>query len=272
VKEDYFFNLKPDKEYKVEVSKPGFTSSFEYVSTLDIPYEDTLNQNLNINRYIIEAKGSIYDDKDSLRTEKLDDAVIILKLLLADGEKQTLSTKRMPLGRTDYSFTLDLDKDYVIEIVKDGYFKNKVMVLTSDIPMDLELLDVSAALTAIEVGKTYELDNVFYDFGKSSLSNGSKKILDALIIILQENPEIVIELGAHTDAIGSSDTNYKLSQARAQSCVDYMISKGVSKDRLYAKGYGENSPIAPNENEDGSDNEAGRQKNRRTEFKVIESF
>ena len=49
VKEDYFFNLKPDKEYKVEVSKPGFTSSFEYVSTLDIPYEDTLNQNLNIN-------------------------------------------------------------------------------------------------------------------------------------------------------------------------------------------------------------------------------
>ena len=51
-----------------------------------------------------------------------------------------------------------------------------------------------------------------------------------------------------------------------------MISKGVSKDRLYAKGYGENSPIAPNENEDGSDNEAGRQKNRRTEFKVIESF
>ncbi|MEJ6694946.1 MAG: OmpA family protein [Chitinophagales bacterium] len=272
VKEDYFFNLKPDKEYKVEVSKPGFTSSFEYVSTLDIPYEDTLNQNLNINRYIIEAKGSIYDDKDSLRTEKLDDAVIILKLLLADGEKQTLSTKRMPVGRTDYSFTLDLDKDYVIEIVKDGYFKNKVMVLTSDIPMDLELLDVSAALTAIEVGKTYELDNVFYDFGKSSLRNESKKILDALIIILQENPEIVIELGAHTDAIGSSDANYKLSQARAQSCVDYMISKGVSKDRLYAKGYGENSPIAPNENEDGSDNEAGRQKNRRTEFKVIESF
>ena len=273
VKEDYFFNLKPDKEYKVEVSKPGFTTSFEYVSTLDIPDEDTLNQNLNIKRYIIEAKGSIYDDMDSLRAEKLDDAIIILKQMLANGEKQTLSTKRMPLGHTDYSFTLDLDKDYVIEIVKEGYFKNKVSILTSNISMDdQEHLDVSASLTAIEVGKTYELDNIFYDFGKSSLRNESKKLLDALVIILQENPEIVIELGAHTDAVGSSDANYKLSQARAQSCVDYMISRGIYKDRLFAKGYGENSPIAPNENEDGSDNEAGRQKNRRTEFKVMESF
>ena len=273
VKEDYFFNLKPDKEYKVEVSKPGFTTSFEYVSTLDMPDEDTLNQNLNIKRYIIEAKGSIYDDKDSLRAEKLDDAIIILKQMLANGEKQTLSTKRMPLGHTDYSFTLDLDKDYVIEIVKEGYFKNKVSILTSNISMDdQEHIDVSASLTAIEVGKTYELDNIFYDFGKSSLRNESKKLLDALVIILQENPEIVIELGAHTDAVGSSDANYKLSQARAQSCVDYMISRGIYKDRLFAKGYGENSPIAPNENEDGSDNEAGRQKNRRTEFKVMESF
>jgi OOP family OmpA-OmpF porin len=96
--------------------------------------------------------------------------------------------------------------------------------------------------------------------------------LDELIALLQENPSIIIELGSHTDAIGSDVSNLKLSQARAQSCVNHMISKGISKDRVSAKGYGESSPVAPNENEDGSDNEEGRQKNRRTEFKVLESF
>jgi outer membrane protein OmpA-like peptidoglycan-associated protein len=97
-------------------------------------------------------------------------------------------------------------------------------------------------------------------------------VLDELLTILEENPTIIIELGSHTDAIGSDESNLKLSQARAQSCVDYLVSKGVSKGRLTAKGYGESMPIAPNENEDGSDNEEGRQKNRRTEFKVLESF
>jgi outer membrane protein OmpA-like peptidoglycan-associated protein len=69
--------------------------------------------------------------------------------------------------------------------------------------------------------------------------------------------------------VGSDKYNLKLSEARAQSVVTYLISKGIDASRLKAKGYGSTQPIAPNTNEDGSDNPEGRQKNRRTEFKVL---
>lgn len=272
VKEDYFFNLKPDKEYKVEVVKTGFSSSFEYVSTMDIPYEDTLSRNLSVNKTSIDAVGSLYDDKDSLKTTKLDNAILTLFEIGPNGKKKTMATKKMAIGVTDYSFNLDMEKEYLIEVTKEGYFKRSIPVKTSGVPDDMDYIDVDALLTAIEVGKSYELANILYDFGKASLRDESKVVLDELIGILQENPSIIIELGSHTDAIGSDASNLKLSQARAQSCVDYMIGRGISKDRVSAKGYGESSPIAPNENEDGSDNEEGRQKNRRTEFKVLESF
>jgi outer membrane protein OmpA-like peptidoglycan-associated protein len=175
-------------------------------------------------------------------------------------------------GTTDFSFTLDIGSDYALEVVKNGYFMETIPLLTAALPENTEFLDATGFLSAIELGKSYELANILYDFGKSSLREESKVVLDELLTILEENPTIIIELGSHTDAIGSDESNLKLSQARAQSCVDYLVSKGISKGRLTAKGYGETMPIAPNENEDGSDNEEGRQKNRRTEFKVLDSF
>ena len=272
VKDGYFFNLKPDKEYKVEVVKSGFSSSFEYLSTSDIPYEDTLSRNLRVNKTFTNAVGSLYDDKDSLKTTKLDDAILTLYEVNPDGTKKTITTKRMASGVTDFSFSLDNGKQYQIDVAKEGYFKRSIPVNTNNVPPDKDYIDVTGLLTAIEVGKSYELANILYDFGKATLRDESKVVLNELIVILQENPSIIIELGSHTDSKGTDELNLKLSQARAQSCVDYIISKGITKTRLVAKGYGESMPIAPNENEDGSDNEEGRQKNRRTEFKVIESF
>ena len=74
---------------------------------------------------------------------------------------------------------------------------------------------------------------------------------------------------SHTDSKGTDAYNIKLSQARAQSCVDYLASKGVPISRMVAKGYGESRPIAPNTSPTGKDNPDGRQLNRRTEFKVL---
>jgi outer membrane protein OmpA-like peptidoglycan-associated protein len=272
VKEDYFFNLKPDKEYKVEVVKTGFSSSFEYISTIDIPAEDTLNRNLRVNKTFTNALGSLYDSKDSLKTAKLDNAILTLYEVNPDGTKKTINTKRLASGAADFSFSLDNGKVYQIDVAKDGYFKQSIPVDTKKVLVDRDFIDVSAFITAIELGKSYELANILYDFGKARLRDESKVVLDDLILILQENPSIIIELGSHTDSKGSDELNLKLSQDRAQSCVDYIISKGIPKTRLVAKGYGESSPIAINENEDGSDNEEGRQKNRRTEFKVLGSF
>jgi len=271
VTEQYFFNLKPDNDYKVEVVKTGYSSSYEYISTRDIPYEDTLSQNLLVDKTSVIVSGSLYDDADSLKSKKLDDAILILSWM-DNGVKRPLSTKKLPYGSTDFNFNLDVNKEYVIEVTKDGYFRNSATVNTANLKSAEKGIHQDILLSKIEVGKSYELANILYDFGKATLRDESKAVLDDLLLILQENPTIIIELGSHTDAVGSDASNFKLSQARAQSCVDYLISKGISKDRLSAKGYGESMPIAPNENEDGSDNEEGRQKNRRTEFKVLESF
>jgi outer membrane protein OmpA-like peptidoglycan-associated protein len=89
--------------------------------------------------------------------------------------------------------------------------------------------------------------------------------------VLNDNPTIIIELGAHTDSKGTDEYNQKLSQARAKSVVEYLVSKGISRSRLLAKGYGESVPAAENTNADGTDNPEGRQLNRRTEFKVLKN-
>jgi outer membrane protein OmpA-like peptidoglycan-associated protein len=89
--------------------------------------------------------------------------------------------------------------------------------------------------------------------------------LDKLIAVLKDNPSIRIELSSHTDARSGDAYNLDLSQRRAQSAVDYMVSKGIAADRLVAKGYGESQLIIPN-----AQTEEEHQVNRRTQFKVIE--
>jgi peptidoglycan-associated lipoprotein len=125
-------------------------------------------------------------------------------------------------------------------------------------------------LEKIELDKSFVLDNIYYDFNKSNIRSDAAKELDKLVQLLLDNPEIKIELGSHTDSIDSEDYNRQLSQRRAESAVAYMIQHGIAAERLQAKGYGESKPIARNTNPNGTDNPEGRQKNRRTEFKILE--
>jgi outer membrane protein OmpA-like peptidoglycan-associated protein len=85
-----------------------------------------------------------------------------------------------------------------------------------------------------------------------------------------DNPEIKIELGSHTDSVDTDAYNLDLSQRRAASAVKYIVQNGIAPDRIVPKGYGESKPIARNTNPDGTDNAVGRQKNRRTEIKILE--
>ncbi|SEM45024.1 Outer membrane protein OmpA [Chitinophaga rupis] len=113
------------------------------------------------------------------------------------------------------------------------------------------------------------LQNVYYDFNVATLKTESYPALDVLVNMLQQHPDLRIEISAHTDSKGSDALNARLSEARARNVVEYLISKGVDKERLEYKGYGATQPIAPNTTPDGKDNPEGRQKNRRTEFKVL---
>jgi len=120
----------------------------------------------------------------------------------------------------------------------------------------------------VEVGKAIVLKNVLYDFGKSTLSKSSYPEFDSLANLMNEYPGMKIEISAHTDDIGKESDNLKLSERRAESCVAYLASKGISRERIVAKGYGETMPVAPNKVE-GKDNPEGRKLNRRTELKVL---
>ena len=95
-------------------------------------------------------------------------------------------------------------------------------------------------------------------------------IIDSVLLtLLLENKHIVVEIASHTDSVGSFNYNYHLSQRRAETVVDHLISKGLDPEQIKAQGYGELKPIAHNTNLDGSDNVEGRAKNRRTEFRII---
>jgi outer membrane protein OmpA-like peptidoglycan-associated protein len=114
------------------------------------------------------------------------------------------------------------------------------------------------------------LENVYYAYDKAELLDGSEVSLNKLVAMLNAHKNMVIEIGGHTDGKGSDEYNLKLSQARAQKCVDYIVSKGISASRVVAKGYGAKKPVAPNTNPDGTDNPEGREKNRRTEFTILQ--
>lgn len=114
-----------------------------------------------------------------------------------------------------------------------------------------------------EVGKSFKLKNIFFETDKSELLPQSYKELDKLVGVLNDNPNMVIEIQGHTDNQGSYKYNIKLSQNRSHAVVDYLVENGILKERLYYKGFGDTRPISTNETDDG------RQMNRRVEFLIL---
>jgi OmpA-OmpF porin, OOP family len=109
------------------------------------------------------------------------------------------------------------------------------------------------------------LNNVFFDFDKWDLRPESFVELDRVVKLLKENPKIEIEMSAHTDSKGSDEYNFRLSDNRARSVMEYILSKGIDASRITSKGYGESMPVAENETDEG------RQLNRRVEFKILKN-
>ena len=111
--------------------------------------------------------------------------------------------------------------------------------------------------------KTFVLDNVEFDFGKSTLRPTSYAALNELVEYLKRKDDERIEIGGHTDNVGTAAKNLKLSEDRAKSVMSYLIAQGIGTERVQAKGYGDTEPIEEN------NTDAGRQKNRRTEVKIL---
>lgn len=176
--------------------------------------------------------------------------------------------KNLVSADSTFFFDLQPDTKYKLSATKEGYFTSFRNFTTEGITQS-DTQTFTLLFAKMVKNKAYTLNNIYYDFDKSNLSAKSKGVLDTLFTILIENPAIIIELSSHTDSKGTDKYNLELSQKRAESCVNYLIKeKGLPKQRITAKGYGETVPVAPNTNPDGSDNENGRAQNRRTEFKI----
>ncbi len=187
------------------------------------------------------------------------------------ASNKTIYSKEVGADGT-YSFTMEDHQPLKVQAEAKGFISNAANVGT---PADLEeesmrYPDLCLVPEAPKVDEKFVIENVYYDFNKADLKPESYPALDEVVRMLNTYPNMAIELGAHTDSKGSDTYNMKLSEARAQSVVKYLVEKGISVERLVAKGYGEAMPISPNE-VDGKDNPEGREKNRRTEFKVLKN-
>lgn len=167
-----------------------------------------------------------------------------------------------------YQFKIDRRRPVKLNFAKENYFALNKGYTYEEIAKADTLMNVDYCLNSFKVNVPIVLDNIYYEFNSAELTEPSKKVLDALVLIMEDNPEMEIELGAHTDDVGTAVYNQDLSERRAKSCVDYLVSKNIAQNRMTSKGYGESIPVAANKFKNGKDNPAGRAKNRRTEFKV----
>lgn len=192
-------------------------------------------------------------------------------------------------AKKDGSYRVELERDirYVMMASARGYLNQNFELKTGPEEKN-ETYIVDFFLSPIS--KPVVIDNIFYDFDKATLRPESQKALDEMIKMLNDNPNVTIELGAHTDRKGTDQYNERLAQRRAQSVVDYLIAGGIDKERLEAKGYGESVPKTINKKlaksfdflKEGDvlteefiltltpeQQEMADQINRRTEFKVL---
>ncbi|WP_420581536.1 OmpA family protein [Reichenbachiella sp.] len=163
----------------------------------------------------------------------------------------------------EYLVVLPAGRNYSVSASKDGYF---FYSQSFDLPKDTTYQEITKdiGLEPIEKGTKVVLNNIFFESGRAELKPISYVELNKAAELLQQNGTMVIEVGGHTDNLGSEDSNLRLSQARANAVVDYLKLAGVEESRLQAKGYGESVPL-----EDNSTAE-GRKANRRTEFVIVE--
>lgn len=154
---------------------------------------------------------------------------------------------------------------YTFKGDKMGYLKAQA---TAQVPASApDTVEVALLFDKNELEKAIVLENIYYDLDKWDIRPDAEKELNKLVTLLENNPQVAIELGAHTDSRESQNYNQVLSERRAQAAVDYMVSKGIDRSRLTAKGYGKTRLV--NGCGDGVIcSEADHQKNRRTEFVI----
>lgn len=259
------FLFKPDRGFLTSNRSEGKGDDDVYTFVNEDP-------NLRVINYYLQ--GIVYTPDKEGKLQILPNT----KVSLLDNKRESM-TDYVTGNDGKFLFRVYGDEDYELFGELSGYLTKRQPYTTKGKSVDpatlKELvtnitLDTILVMDRIELNKIFVLENIYFDFDKSDITPQAAVELNKLVDILKDNGEIKIEMGSHTDSVGTQDYNIQLSQRRAESTVRYLINSGISQERLTARGYGETKPVARNSNPDGSDNPVGRARNRRTEFKIVE--
>ncbi|MDU1890488.1 MAG: OmpA family protein [Dysgonomonas sp.] len=215
--DDFSITFEGERETGFFSSNRGDGKGFDHIYSFVQPIIKTV------------VEGYIVDTDDEFVTSST------IRVVGRDG-----TNKKFP-GRNDGSYTLDVNQgiDYVFLASGENYLNTRMALKTVEKEKDSTYF-VDFILTPIH--KPVVLENIFYDFDKATLRPESKEELDGLIELLNQNPNVTIELSAHTDRKGTDEYNNRLSQRRAESVVNYLIAGGIASDRLTAVGKGKTEP------------------------------
>lgn len=246
---------------KAEDGKTGFFTSnrrgnddiYSFVTLQPIP------------KKIVVVEQPIYSLEGKVLNKDNKQPIALATVVLTTPNGDPVQVKTDDQG--NFKFKLSPKTDYSLAGEKTGYMKANGGNLTTNGLKKSEVLKRDLYMNQIVIGKAIKIDNIFYDFDKFNIRPDAALELDKLVTVLKENPTIWIELGSHTDSRGNDLYNQKLSQNRANSAVAYIISRGISKERITAKGYGETMLVNNCGNGVQCTVEA-HQLNRRTEFKI----
>lgn len=255
---------EPGGKFKIEVpyhekylliaNRNGYFQKEHTLNTNSDPLEEIV---VELQKYDYAVEGLVTNGEDGkpiegVRVELLDAQGNVLESVLTDATGK-------------YAFALKPESDYRLKTEKEGFFKQSARVSTKGKPNGVIRNDFK--LFPLEVDQVVRLENIFYDYNKSNIRADAAVELDKLVATLQDNPTVKIELSSHTDCRGKDAYNLSLSEKRAKSAVDYIISKGIPKANITSKGYGESQPSESCVCEKCSEDQ--HQRNRRTEFKVL---
>jgi outer membrane protein OmpA-like peptidoglycan-associated protein len=215
-----------------------------------------------VDKYFIA--GTVYEVFDDSTKKSLDSAIVIIK----DETGNVVCTSYLTdAGGKYHSCDLKANTQYTVMAMKDGYFAKSSVV--TFIPPGGAIRNFY--LSKIVVGKAIKIENIYFDLDKSNIRPDAAVELDKIVKLMQENPEIIIELGSHTDCRAPAAYNMALSDRRAKASAAYIVSKGIDSKRITGRGYGESQLVnrcACEGNVKSDCTEEEHQQNRRTEFKV----
>lgn len=225
------------------------------------------------------GKGSLYSTEKAGSLESEGETAVIKGEVKDRETGKPLSGKVKATTKHESGFVINKEKDFTdgafeIEVPKKGetdlsfsskgYTFETITLPNEEAVDDLSTSPLELSLSKVKKGEQLVTNSIHYRVGSANIEPNSLTTLNTILTMMQENPQIRIEIAGHTDSTGSKEFNMRLSQMRAESVASWLIQNGVSSKRISVKGYGDTRPIEDNSTEEG------RRKNRRTEIVIVD--